>query len=68
MNVSPNNMIGYTDDGLVFMVINSTLEGKPIQMTLQWKPVDALNIAEGIRQAIEGIRGKKDGGNGKNSY
>lgn len=63
---SPNNLIGYTDDGIVFMLVHSTLEGKPIQMTVQWNPNDALNIAEAIRQAVEGIRGKKDGGNGKN--
>ena len=66
MNQPPNNMIGWTDDGKVFMVMNSILEGKPIQMTIQWNPNDALNIVEGIRQAIEGIRGEKDGGNGKN--
>jgi len=62
-----NNLIGYTHDGKVFMVMNATLEGKPMQMTIHWNPNDALNIAEAIRQAVEGIRGKKDGGNGKNA-
>lgn len=43
--------IGFTDDGLVFMMILSTIEGKPVQTVLQFKPQEAVNLAKNIEQA-----------------
>ncbi len=66
MSPTPENLIGYTDDGKIFMLVNSTYEGKPVQTAIQWNLKDALEVANAIKQAVDGIRSKADGGNGKN--
>jgi hypothetical protein len=44
--------IGYTQDGLVFIVINSDSEdGKPIQTIAQMPPSYAFQVSEAIREA-----------------
>ncbi len=45
--------IGFTDDGFVFMTILSTLDGKPTQTTLQWRPDQAQEICQKILDAAE---------------
>ena len=61
-------MVGPTTDGFVYISFNITFKGEPVQFTIHWNPNDAWNIAEGIRQAVEGIRGKGNGGNGKDPH
>ena len=46
-----DNRIGYTEDGMVFIVINSMLNGKPAQTIVQWKPEMARHVAKTITEA-----------------
>lgn len=43
--------IGFTQDGLVFAVVLHTVDEKPLQTVLQWKPQDAIEVAKAIEQA-----------------
>ena len=43
--------IGFTKDGMVFMVLLQSLEGKPVQTILQWKPQEAVKLAQSLEQA-----------------
>jgi len=49
--IEPQIKMGYTNDGNVFMVITSNYEGKDVETIIQWEPVTASRIADGIRSA-----------------
>ena len=52
--------IGYTDDGKVFMVLDSRApDGQPMQTILQWPPEDARRIASSLSKAAETAEEKK---------
>ena len=68
MNGRPNVLIGFTDDGKVFLATQSTLEGKPVQTAIHLDPNDALSIAEQIKDTVSRIRSKADGGNCENPH
>lgn len=47
------NRIGYTKEGLVFLVIDGEYNGEPIQTITQMVPSAAIKVSEAIRQAAE---------------
>lgn len=49
--ISGFTKVGYTDDGMVFFMLVSSLEGKPIQTINQWEPKRALEISDSLREA-----------------
>ena len=62
----PNDAIGYTDDGMVFLIINGTLEGKPFQAMPQWTVVVAREIAQHLLNAANKAEQKTNERNGAN--
>jgi hypothetical protein len=53
--------VGYTDDGMVFFLLVTSLEGKPIKTINQWEPKRALEISESIKQAATHAQLKRQG-------
>jgi len=55
--------VGYTDDGLVFVMFLSQIEGKPTQTVIQWTPEQAKAMSQAILNAAnsaEQTRGAKN--------
>ncbi len=68
MSGNPNTLIGFTDDGKVFLAICSTYEGKPLQTAVHLSIHDALNISDELIRTVQAIRSKGNGGNGANNH
>ena len=51
--------IGFTNDGKVFMIIMSTIEGKPVETLLQWEPSQAKAISMEIDKAVTEAQSRK---------
>lgn len=69
MSSSMENNVGYTEDGLVFMLVHTTFEGKPTQTIFRWDPKSARGIAGFLIDAAnkaEEYKDKKDVGNSPN--
>lgn len=45
--------IGTTNDGLIFMIISSQIEGKPVETTIQWSLEQARKVVETITEKCE---------------
>jgi hypothetical protein len=43
--------VGYTDDGMVFFMTVTSLEGKPVKTINQWAPKTALEVSDSLRLA-----------------
>ncbi len=52
MNTGDNYEFGFTDDGLIYMAVNTYHDNEPCRILLQWGPQEALDIAEKIKRAF----------------
>uniref|UniRef100_A0A6M3LJE5 Uncharacterized protein n=1 Tax=viral metagenome TaxID=1070528 RepID=A0A6M3LJE5_9ZZZZ len=52
MSDGQNIRFGNTNDGLVFMSLNGTIEEKPIELLFQWTPQDARKIANTLNDIV----------------
>jgi hypothetical protein len=64
--MNPNDAIGYTDDGLVFLVLNGELDGKPFQSMAQWTVPVAREIAKHLINAANKAEQKTNERNSPN--
>ncbi len=59
MNTS-NDSVGYTDDGLVFLLLQSVHEGRPIQIVKTWSIEDVRMVAQNLIAASKAAETKRD--------
>ena len=52
--------IGYTNDGKVWMMIFSTVEGKPVKTMFEWVPEMALQLADELKKTAEEAQKGRD--------
>ena len=56
----PVPVIGYTEDGYVFMVLYANAPGgSPMEINLTWKPDNAREVVRKLSEAIEGATRSK---------
>ncbi len=55
------NRIGYTNDGLVFVVIDGEIDGKPIQTITQMHPSVAHKVSMAIEKAATDAEERPNG-------
>jgi hypothetical protein len=53
------NRIGYTQDGMVFIVLDGDFNGRPIQTIHQMLPDEAMKVSEAIKVAANDILKQK---------
>ena len=63
MTFDPNDSIGYTDDGLVFLVVNSEMDGRKIKTIKTWTVEEARVISSELLGASEKAMEKRNVGN-----
>ena len=51
--------IGYTNDGKIFMVIYSTMDGKPTETLVQWDTSQARELCQEIAKATTEAESRK---------
>lgn len=61
------DIVGYTNDGFVFMVSDSSLEGTPIKIRRDLNPEDARALADNLIKAAELAERKTNVGNSPNA-
>jgi hypothetical protein len=54
-----HDVIGLTDEGMIFWTINAKLEEKPVQFIKMWTPMEAKRIIAAIEHAISVSEGPK---------